>query len=43
MIKELTTQWILLVVYNRRLGSLDQHDLELWAIQEVGHQSHSLD
>ncbi|KAM7460142.1 hypothetical protein LguiA_035878 [Lonicera macranthoides] len=21
-------------VYNRRLGSLDQHDLELWAIQE---------
>lgn len=30
-------------VYNRRLGSLDQHDPELWAIQEVGHQSHSLD
>lgn len=30
-------------VYNRRLGSLDQHDLELWAIQEVGHQSLSLD
>ncbi|GMN22746.1 hypothetical protein TIFTF001_049021 [Ficus carica] len=28
-------------VYNSRLGSLDQHDLELWAIQEVGHKSHS--